>query len=73
MAGQSSVTIIGHSDLFYWWPVWAAGFLMAFLTYLEGSYMAIVPAGAVAEKARQVQGVTGRATCSFGRPIGGCP
>jgi hypothetical protein len=54
-----SVTIIGHSTLFYWWPVWAAGFLMAFLTYLGGTYMAIVPAGTVAEKARQVQGVDG--------------
>src|SRR5215469_5357923 len=57
VAAPSSVTIIGHSNLFYWWPVWAAGFLMAFLTYLDGSYMAIVPAGTVAEKARQVQGV----------------
>jgi hypothetical protein len=59
LAGQSSVTIIGHSPLFYWWPVWAVGFLMAFLTYLGGNYMAVVPAGTVAEKARQVQGVEG--------------
>ncbi len=59
LAGHSSVKIIGHSALFYWWPVWAVGFLMAFLTYLDGNYMAIVPAGTVAEKARQVQGVEG--------------
>ena len=59
LAEQSSVTIIGHSPLFYWWPVWAVGFLMAFLTYLGGNYMAVVPAGTVAEKARQVQGVDG--------------
>jgi hypothetical protein len=59
VAGPSSVRIIGHSDLFYWWPVWAVGFLMAFLTYLDGSRMAVVPAGTVAEKARQVQGVDG--------------
>jgi hypothetical protein len=58
-AEPSSVTIIGHSPLFYWWPVWAVGFLMAFLSYLGGNYMAIVPAGTVAEKARQVQGVDG--------------
>jgi hypothetical protein len=61
-AGQTvpaSVTIIGHSALFYWWPVWAVGFLMAVLTYLGDSYMAIVPGGTVAEKARQVQGVDG--------------
>jgi hypothetical protein len=32
---------------------------MAFLTYLGGNYMAVVPAGTVAEKARQVQGVDG--------------
>jgi hypothetical protein len=53
------VTIIGHSDLFYWWPVWALGYLMAFLTYLGNNYMAVVPAGTVAEKAVQVQGVDG--------------
>jgi len=58
-AGQSSVTIISYSDLFYWWPVWPARFLMARLTYLGGNYMAVVPAGTVAEKARQVQGVDG--------------
>src|SRR5262249_26857050 len=29
------------------------------LTYLGGNYMAVVPAGTVAEKARQVQGVEG--------------
>ena len=58
-AEPSSVTIIGHSDLFYWWPVWAIGFLMALLTYLDGSFMAIVPAGTVAAKTRQVQGVDG--------------
>jgi hypothetical protein len=59
LAAQSSLTIIGHSNLFYWWPVWAVGFLLAFLTYLGGYYMAFVPAGTVAEKARQVQGVDG--------------
>jgi hypothetical protein len=56
-SAQSSVTIIGHSPLFYWWPVWAVGYLMALLTYLGGNHMAVVPAGTVAEKARQVQGV----------------
>jgi hypothetical protein len=59
LAEQSSITIIGHAPLFYWWPVWAIGFLMAGLTYLDGTYMAVVPAGTVAEKARQVQGVDG--------------
>jgi hypothetical protein len=56
---EPSVRIIGHSNLFYWWPVWAVGYLMAGLTYVDGSYMAVVPAGTVAEKGRQLQGVDG--------------
>ncbi|HEY7315575.1 MAG TPA: hypothetical protein VH643_39970 [Gemmataceae bacterium] len=56
-AEQSSVTIVGHSNLLYWWPVWAVGFLLAVLTYLAGDYLAIVPAGTVAEKAKRVEGV----------------
>jgi hypothetical protein len=34
--GREQVIIYSHSNLFYWWPVWAVGFLMAFLTYLDG-------------------------------------
>ncbi len=58
-ADPAKVTIVGHSNLFYWWPVWAVGFLMAFLTYLSGYYMAIVPVGTVAEEAKQVAGYEG--------------
>jgi hypothetical protein len=31
--------------LFYWWPVWAVGLLLAGLTFLDGHRLAIVPAG----------------------------
>jgi hypothetical protein len=31
--------------LFYWWPVWALGFLLAGLTWLDGHRLAIVPTG----------------------------
>jgi hypothetical protein len=55
-AGPSTVIIVGHSDLFYWWPVWAAGFLLALLTYLGGHYMAVVPTGTEAARGRQVEG-----------------
>src|SRR5689334_88674 len=54
-----NIKIVSHSPLFYWWPVWAAGFLMAFLTWADGGHMAIVPAGTVAEQARQVEGHDG--------------
>jgi hypothetical protein len=28
--------IISHSPLFYWWPIWVVGYIMALLTYLDG-------------------------------------
>lgn len=31
------VTIYEHSNIFYWWPVWALGYTLALLTYLQGS------------------------------------
>jgi hypothetical protein len=39
------VHIVAHSMLFYWWPVWAVGLLMAGLTWWDGHRLAIVPAG----------------------------
>ncbi|MFO0926431.1 MAG: hypothetical protein U0736_05250 [Gemmataceae bacterium] len=45
-----SVTVVSHSNLFYWWPVWAVGFLMALLTFIEGSRLAVVPGGTIASK-----------------------
>ncbi len=53
------VVVISHSPLFYWWPVWAVGFLMATLTYLHGFQVAFVPPGTVAEQGRQVEGFDG--------------
>jgi hypothetical protein len=37
------ITIVSHSTLFYSWPVWAVGFLLAILSLLWGDRMAIVP------------------------------
>jgi hypothetical protein len=44
-APPREVRIIAHSTLFYWWPVWAVGLLMAGLTWLDDYRLAIVPAG----------------------------
>ena len=49
-AQENKVTVISHSNLFYWWPVWAIGFLMAGLTYLDGDRLATVPTGTQAIK-----------------------
>ncbi len=33
--------LINHSSLFYWWPVWAVGYLCALLTYVQGRHETI--------------------------------
>ncbi|MCI0376592.1 MAG: hypothetical protein L0215_03195 [Gemmataceae bacterium] len=43
---KNEIRIISHSTLFYWWPVWAIGFLMALITAFGGQRMTTVPAGA---------------------------
>jgi hypothetical protein len=52
----NEIVIISHSTIFYWWPVWFVGFLMAAVTYLSGHLMALVPPGTVAESSRTVAG-----------------
>jgi hypothetical protein len=52
----NEITIVSHSNLFYWWPVWAVGFLMAILTYLDNHYMAIVPAHTEAVRDAKIEG-----------------
>ncbi|MFL5240872.1 MAG: hypothetical protein ACJ8FY_02075 [Gemmataceae bacterium] len=44
-ARANEVHIVAHSMLFYWWPVWAVGLLLAGLTWLGGYCLAIVPIG----------------------------
>ncbi len=42
-ANDRELKIVSHSNLFYWWPVWAVGFLMSLLTWLDGGRMVVVP------------------------------
>jgi hypothetical protein len=34
---QPELTIYGHSNFVYWWPVWSVGYIMALLTWLQGT------------------------------------
>src|SRR5262249_19096292 len=54
------IVIISHSTIFYWWPVWLVGFLMAAVTYLSGHVTALVPPGTVAGSSRVVAGHDGQ-------------
>lgn len=55
----SEVVLISHSMIFYWWPVWAVGFVLAITGYLGGNVLAVVPKGTVAEAQRTVDGHEG--------------
>jgi hypothetical protein len=56
---KTEVIVVSHSPLFYWWPVWAVGFLMAGLSFWEGFQMALVPTGTVAEQQVELPGHQG--------------
>jgi len=51
---KREIRIISHSTLFYWWPVWATGFILALVTRLGGYHMAIVPPGTTLEKNAEI-------------------
>jgi hypothetical protein len=53
---KREITLISHSPLFYWWPIWFLGYIMAFLTYTENHRLAIVPAGSRVTEAKSADG-----------------
>jgi hypothetical protein len=54
-ADNRQITVISHSTLFYWWPVWAVGFLLGVLSLMSGQRMAVVPEGTKAAHKATVQ------------------
>jgi len=47
--------VVSHSNLFYWWPVWSVGFVMAGLSFFGGDRLAIVPEGTTVKAATDGQ------------------
>jgi hypothetical protein len=39
----AELTIYGHSNFFYWWPVWLVGYIMAALTWMSQNSVKIIP------------------------------
>jgi hypothetical protein len=52
---QEEIRLYSRSDIFYWWPVWAVGYLLALLTYLDGGRLAVVPPGTEARRDWRVE------------------
>ena len=42
---KREITLISHSMLFYWWPIWLLGFTMAAITFFEDDRLAVMPPG----------------------------
>ncbi len=53
------IVVYGHSNIFYWWPVWASCFILAAWTYLDNYQMAAVPPGSQVVSQAQVDGFEG--------------
>jgi hypothetical protein len=58
VADSQKVTVISHSTLFYWWPVWAMGFLLGILSLFSGQRMAVVPEKTEIVRKAEVIGTT---------------
>jgi hypothetical protein len=52
---QREIRVYSHSSLFYWWPVWAVGLLMGFITLIDGGHLAVVPKGSKAEPQQVIE------------------
>jgi hypothetical protein len=50
---RREVRIVSHCMLFYWWPVWAVGFVMFLITMFTGEFMVTVPPKTVIEKPKE--------------------
>lgn len=53
---STEIKLISHSMLFYWWPVWAICFVLAVVTWMDATRMAIVPSGTKVEWAKDSEG-----------------
>jgi hypothetical protein len=41
--GPREIKLVSHSPIFYWWPIWLLGYVMALITYFEGHRLAVLP------------------------------
>src|SRR5687768_15042065 len=56
---KNELIVISHSSLFYWWPVWAVGFIMSGITFLSEQRLTTVPDGTVPATSQEIKGFDG--------------
>jgi hypothetical protein len=71
VSDNRQITVISHSTLFYWWPVWAIGFLLGVISHFSGYRMAVVPDHTEIIRGAEVIGPTldGKETHYKGREV----
>jgi len=52
--GPREIKLVSHSPIFYWWPIWLLGYVMALVTLFENHRMAVLPAEARVQKDERV-------------------
>lgn len=50
--GPREIKLVSHSPIFYWWPIWVLGYVLAIVTWVDGTHMAILPADKEGNKIR---------------------
>lgn len=40
---QVDIKLVSHSNIFFWWPAWAAGYAIALMSYIQGRDVAVSP------------------------------
>jgi hypothetical protein len=56
---EPTLLVYSHSPVFYWWPVWVVGFIMAAISYFDGGRMLWVPPRAEVSHSWQAGGEDG--------------
>jgi hypothetical protein len=41
--GPREIKLVSHSPIFYWWPIWVLGYVLAVITWMDGTRLAILP------------------------------
>ena len=56
---KRQIGVLSHCTLFYWWPVWAVGFVMGILSLFSHQRMVVVPEKTESAKGLKVPGYEG--------------